>query len=57
MSMHRSQNGSNDPVAGSTIPGAVECSWTRAYGIQSLGIFDKICTLYTSVQPHEASGG
>lgn len=57
MGIHQNQNGGNDPVANSTVPDAGECARTRILGIQSLGMFDKIRTIYTSIQPHGASGG
>lgn len=57
MGIHQNQNGGNDPVANSTVPDAGECARTRILGIQSSGMFDKIRTIYTSIQPHGASGG
>jgi hypothetical protein len=52
MGMHGSQNGGNDPVVGSTVPDAGKCALTRTLEIQNLGKFDKICTIFTTVQPH-----
>lgn len=54
--MHWNQSGGNDPVVGSTVPDAGKRAWTWTLGIQDLGKFDKICTIFTSVQPHGASG-
>lgn len=56
MGMHWNQSGGNDPVVGSTVPNAGKRAWTWTLGIQNLGKFDKICTIFTPVQPHGASG-
>jgi hypothetical protein len=57
MDMHWCQNGSNNPVAGSTVPGAGECAWTRPLGSKVWVYLIKIVLyihLYSRMEPLEA---